>query len=69
MQISDLLSRIGIDKESTLALAYALGAVLSGLLGAWVGGGPGLIIFLIVFVPIVFLALRNAAPRSTRRRR
>jgi|GEM_PF-2365720 hypothetical protein len=69
MQISELLNRIGIDKESTVALAYGLGATLAGLLGAWVGGGPGLIIFLIVLVPIVFIALRNAAPEPTRRRR
>ena len=69
MQFSDLLNRIGIDKESTVALAYGLGATLAGLLGAWVGGGPGLIIFLIVFVPIVFVALRNAAKRPARHRR
>jgi hypothetical protein len=69
MQISVLLARIGVDKESTLALAYGLGATLAGLLGAWVGGGPGLIIFLIVFVPIVFIALRNADETPARRRR
>ena len=69
MQIRDLLNRIGIDKESTVALAYGLGAILAGLLGAWVGGGPGLIIFLIVFVPIVFIALRNAAEKPARLRR
>ena len=69
MQISELINLIGIDKESTVALAYGLGATMAGLLGAWVGGGPGLIIFLIVLVPIVFIALRNAAPEPTRRRR
>ena len=69
MQIRDLLNRIGIDKESTVALAYGPGALRAGPLGAWVGGGPGLIIFLIVFVPIVFIALRNAAEKPARRRR
>jgi outer membrane lipoprotein SlyB len=71
MQIRSYLEQVGIDDESLIALALALGSVAGGLLGAWVGGGAGLIIFLVVFVPVVVLALRNAgiSERGSRRRR
>ena len=43
------------DRGVLLPLSFLGGSIVAGLLGAWVGSGLGLVVFLVIFLPIVYL--------------
>ncbi len=43
------------DREVLLPLSFILGSLLGGVFGAWVGGGLGIVVFLAIFLPMVYV--------------
>lgn len=43
------------DREVLVPLSFIFGSVIGGMLGAWAGGGIGIVVFLAVFLPMVYV--------------
>ncbi len=49
------MKHLKYDREVLIPLSLILGAVVGGLLGAWAGGGIGIIVFLAIFLPLAYV--------------
>ena len=49
------MKHLKYDREVLVPLSFILGSVLGGVFGAWVGGGTGIVVFLAIFLPMVYV--------------
>ncbi len=49
------MKHLKYDGEVLVPLSFILGSLVGGVFGAWVGGGIGIVVFLAIFLPMVYV--------------
>ena len=49
------MNYLKFDREVLVPLSFILGSVVGGVFGAWAGGGIGIVVFLAIFLPMVYV--------------